>query len=524
MADIDRKELKRNAKINLKRNYWVCVVVTFITVVLLGGGYYYNKINIEKNVQDNNINIAKNNDFVETNYNSSNSDLINELIENILNKKEDNNSLEKKEEFQKKYDKGILSGVVNQLTSKEISIGFINSINILLSKGDIHSFVLSLIFTFLSVVFFFLIKNVIVIGKIRFFLEERRYNTKVGTILFPYRIKKTLHYAWILFCQYVFQFLWALTIIGGIIKSYEYSFIPYVLAENPEINRKQAFKLSKELTNNLKWKMFVLDLSLLGWGILGVITLGFSNLLFFNPYKECIYAELYMNIRKQKIDELTDKELLKGSLLDIDEVQDTEYPMDKFIIPEKKIRKWLNTDYKRNYSLQNLILFFFIFSFIGYSYEVMIHIVKDGVFVNRGSLYGPWLPIYGFGGVLILVALKKFRDKPFKLFLSAFILCGFVEYIGAWLLETFKHIKYWDYSGYFFNIQGRVCLEGLLVFGLGGCVFTYLLGPMLDNLCNKINPKIKNYICIILLAIILGDYGYSTVHPNVGAGITDYPE
>ena len=236
------------------------------------------------------------------------------------------------------------------------------------------------------------------------------------------------------------------------------------------------------------------------------------------------HEELYMNIRKQKIDELTDKELLKGSLLDIDEVQDTEYPMDKFIIPEKKIRKWLNTDYKRNYSLQNLILFFFIFSFIGYSYEVMIHIVKDGVFVNRGSLYGPWLPIYGFGGVLILVVLKKFRDKPFKLFLSAFVLCGIVEYIGAWLLETFKHIKYWDYSGYFFNIQGRVCLEGLIVFGLGGCVFTYLLGPMLDNLCNKINPKIKNYICIILLAIILGDYGYSTVHPNVGAGITDYPE
>ena len=54
--------------------------------------------------------------------------------------------------------------------------------------------------------------------------------------------------------------------------------------------------------------MFVLDLSLLGWGILGVITLGFSNLLFFNPYKECIYAELYMNIRKQKIDELINNE------------------------------------------------------------------------------------------------------------------------------------------------------------------------------------------------------------------------
>ena len=525
---IDRKELKRNAKTNLKRNYWVCVVVTFITVVLLGGGYYYNKMNIEKNVQDNNINIARNNDFVETNYNSSNSDLINELIDNIIKRTNDNNNeaLEKKEEFEQKYNKGILSGAINQLTGQKITIGFLNSVNILLSDNNIHGFILSLIFTILSIVFFFLIKNVIVIGKIRFFLEERRYNAKIGTILFPYKIKKTLHYAWILFCKYVFQALWSLTIIGGIIKSYEYFFIPYVLAENPEINRKQAFRLSKELTRKLKWKIFLLDLSLLGWDLLALVTLGLVNILFLRPYKECIYAELYMNVKKQKINELSeeDKALLIDSLLDIDEVQTTEYPMDKFIIPEKKTRKWLNIDYKKTYSIQNLILFFFIFSFIGYAYEVMIHIIKDGVFVNRGSLYGPWLPIYGFGGVLILTALKRFREKPFLLFVAAVILCGIVEYTGAWLLETFKHIKYWDYSGYFFNIQGRVCLEGLLVFGLGGCAFTYLLGPLFDNLCNKINPKLKNYICVILVSIIMIDYSYSIAHPNVGEGITDYPE
>lgn len=260
MAIIDRKEIKKNAKINLKRNYWICVIVTFITVVLLGGGYYYNKKYIQNNISDEDI--INNNDFVETNYNSANSDLINEFIDNILEKK-NNKVLEKKDEFQKKYDKGILSHAVNELTSKEITIGLLNSLNILMSKDDIHSFVLSLIFTLISIVVFFLIKNVIVIGKVRFFLEERRYNTKIGAILFPYKIKKTLHYAWILFCEHLFQVLWSLTIIGGIIKYYEYFFIPYVLAENPKINRKQAFRLSKELTKRIKWQIFKLDCSLL---------------------------------------------------------------------------------------------------------------------------------------------------------------------------------------------------------------------------------------------------------------------
>ena len=264
---INRKEIKKKAKINLKRNYWACVVVTFITVVLLGGGYYYNKKNIKNNMTDEQI--QKNNDFIETNYSSSNSDLLNELIDNILKKNENdnNNALEKKEEFEQKYNRGILSGTINQLTSQTITIGFLNSVNILMSRNDIPSFILSLIFTCISIAFYFLIKNVIVIGKIRFFLEERRYNTRIGTILFPYKIKKTLHYAWILFCKYFFQAVWSLTIIGGIIKYYEYYFIPYVLSENPEISKKQAFRLSKELTNNIKWQIFKLDFSLIRMGV-----------------------------------------------------------------------------------------------------------------------------------------------------------------------------------------------------------------------------------------------------------------
>ena len=59
----------------------------------------------------------------------------------------------------------------------------------------------------------------------------------------------------------------------------------------------------------------------------------------------------------------------------------------------------VHRDYHRNYTLMTYILLFFIFAFIGWIWEVGIHIVEDGVFVNRGTMFGPWLPIYGFGGV-----------------------------------------------------------------------------------------------------------------------------
>ena len=135
-------------------------------------------------------------------------------------------------------------------------------------------------------------------------------------------------------------------------------------------------------------------------------------------------------------------------------------------------------------------------------------------------MHGPWLPIYGWGGVLILFLLKKYRDKPFKLFISSTILCGIIEYITAWYLETFNNLKYWDYTGYFLNLHGRICLEGLLLFGIGGCGFVYLLAPLLDNLYKKIKPKIKTILCIILILLFSIDFIYSSIVPNTGKGIS----
>ena len=142
-----------------------------------------------------------------------------------------------------------------------------------------------------------------------------------------------------------------------------------------------------------------------------------------------------------KYNTLTNKELLNDNKLYINNYIEESYPEEI-----NNTRSMLIVDANKNYSLNSYILLFFTFSFIGWVWEVMLHLVSDGLFVNRGTMFGPWLSIYGFGGVFILFLLKPFREKPTLLFITAFILCGIIEYSTAWYLETFKHLKYWDYS------------------------------------------------------------------------------
>ena len=138
-------------------------------------------------------------------------------------------------------------------------------------------------------------------------------------------------------------------------------------------------------------------------------------------------------------------------------------------------------------------------------------------------MHGPWLPIYGTGGVLVLIILNKFRDKPLLEFISIIIVCGIVEYFTSYYLEIAHNgEKWWDYSGYFLNLNGRICAEGLLVFGLGGMAAVYAIAPALDNLIKKVNTKLVITISIILVTAFTIDNIYSSKHPNMGDGITHY--
>ncbi|MBR1764352.1 MAG: DUF975 family protein [Ruminococcus sp.] len=208
----------------------------------------------------------------------------------------------------------------------------------------------------------------------------------------------------------------------------------------------------------------------------------------------------------------------------IDVIEGRTYPGRLFTIPEEKKRSRLETIfYTRSYSLTSIVLMFFICCFIGWAWELIYKFVEVGELVNRGFMHGPWLPIYGCGGLLILILLKKFRKYPIVEFFAAVVLCGVVEYFTAYYLEmTHDGQKWWDYSGYFLNINGRVCAEGLLVFGIGGVAFVYFGAPMLDNLLRRLRLHYALPVCIALVTVFFMDLGYSKRSPNQGKGITDY--
>ncbi len=106
------------------------------------------------------------------------------------------------------------------------------------------------------------------------------------------------HVGFVMFCRTIFQFLWTLLlIIPGIVKYYEYLMIPYLLAEDPTMDRKEAFAISKEMMQGNKWKTFVLDLSFLGWIVLGGLTLGVLDLFYVHPYLYLTHAELYHTLK-----------------------------------------------------------------------------------------------------------------------------------------------------------------------------------------------------------------------------------
>ena len=186
---------------------------------------------------------------------------------------------------------------------------------------------------------------------------------------------------------------------------------------------------------------------------------------------------------------------------------------------KEKTMKW-----DRHYCFINLVLLFFVICFIGWCWEVFYEFVNHGILVNRGTLHGPWLPIYGTGGVAILILLRKLGKKPPALFLVTMVLCGIIEYTTAWYLETFRHMKYWDYTGYFMNLNGYICLEGLLTFAIAGCFCVYIVAPNMDDIFNKIPLKVRYAMGGMLAAVFCVDVAYSHYYPNTGEGITSRVE
>lgn len=173
-----------------------------------------------------------------------------------------------------------------------------------------------------------------------------------------------------------------------------------------------------------------------------------------------------------------------------------------------------------HYRLENLVIMFFIFALIGYIWEIIYTAVTEKVVANRGMLHGPWVPLYGVGGVLILVLLGRFQANPPLVFFLAAIMCTVIEYSTGILVEKVYGKRWWDYSTKRINFQGRICLSGIILFGSAGALAVCGFGPSLNNAISSIPSTIHTTLAVTLVLFFVVDVIYSAKHPNKGSGVT----
>lgn len=137
--------------------------------------------------------------------------------------------------------------------------------------------------------------------------------------------------------------------------------------------------------------------------------------------------------------------------------------------------------------------------------EVGCKLVELKKFINRGFLIGPYCPIYGWGCILIILLLNKYTDDPLVLFIMAIVICSILEYFTSYFMEKLFKARWWDYSRRKFNINGRICLETMIPFGLLGCLIMYFVNPFFVSIYSKIPSNILIIISSVLFTIFLTD-------------------
>ena len=168
--------------------------------------------------------------------------------------------------------------------------------------------------------------------------------------------------------------------------------------------------------------------------------------------------------------------------------------------------------------IRNLLLLFIFFAVCGWIYEVVWTYFDDGVWTNRGFLFGPWLPIYGFGGMLIYGIFHKLIKKPvyigklnirfLLLFIYICLITTVVELVSTYIIELvgIPFTVLWDYSNHFLNFQGRICLDASARFGVLGLMIIYIALPLYRRLIAMKNQKVLNIVAWTVIAVFAIDW------------------
>ena len=153
-----------------------------------------------------------------------------------------------------------------------------------------------------------------------------------------------------------------------------------------------------------------------------------------------------------------------------------------------------------------VLLIFVISGIFGFIYETIFYRIDLGYFIKRGSTFGPWIPIYGFGGLCIFFLTKKYENKPLLVFILSMIISGILEYLTGYFLNTYFHLRLWDYNTEiwnFGNLNGYICLRSVLFFGISGIFLIKGIIPFLKKYL--IDKKYSLVIAIILSSLFIFD-------------------
>lgn len=283
----NRAELKGKAKFSFKRNYWKSVLISLLLAFIVGGGGT-GAGSFARGLSDG---VSGSDESYTDDYDYNDGDY-------------DDDSYDDDYYYDDDYDDESAYDII-----RDFSNGFAEGFQDGASHG--HSgtaFAALAIFGITFIIIFLILMSVVIlldvficnpieVGCKRFYVRNLNESAQIGNVGFAFdnnykNITKTM------FFRDLYTILWTfLFIIPGIVKSYEYQMIPYLLAENPQMSREQAFAESKRMMSGQKWRAFVLDLSFIGWNILSAITLGILGIFYVQPYMDATHAALYEALR-----------------------------------------------------------------------------------------------------------------------------------------------------------------------------------------------------------------------------------
>ena len=232
----DRKGIKADAKLELKQSYWLSFAVCLVATIISGG-----------------VNFT-------TNFGGGTGTAVTEVTDTFL------------------------GGTINPM----ILFAAIAVLGVIL----IVAVVIGLAFTFFII-------NPIVTGQHNFFISAANGNREFAHLFSAFKSGRYISIVKVMFFRDLFIFLWSLLlVIPGIIKYYQYRMVPYILNEDPSLSYKEVLQLSRQMTDGEKWNIFVLDLSFLGWYLLGLMAC-FIGVLFVSPYYHATFAQLYFRLKEK---------------------------------------------------------------------------------------------------------------------------------------------------------------------------------------------------------------------------------